>query len=339
LTIRNWLDRHLGSPKTRTGVHAEKSGVITLGPAQTPEPPQPPQAPELRQTLERPQTLEPPQTQVPPQTPEPPQRDDFTNSSVTGPSNGRPSEPTAETILVAVRSTGEESRGQGNLTDDVGAAESIVTELVKSGVSPEAVSALRATEVPLTVSYEWTVQIGDKSPQRSRPRIAASPGGRIAASPGGNESSLLRRANEVMQDIMPEAPFQLRFDRLVWLGLWGGSLLILGLLLVASLSGGNAREFVIGGQPLPSASQSLGINVTAPPTALPSASPGVSAAAPVSSCLQGTINNCQCQDFGSQGEAQKFFNAYPPPNRQPVDPDGDGLVCEWLPKITASPRQ
>jgi hypothetical protein len=330
LTIRNWLDRHLGSPKTRTGVHAEKSGVITLGPAQTPVP---------SQTPVPPQTPEPPHTPVPPQTPEPPQGDDFTNSPVTGSSNGRPSEPTAETILVAVHNTGEESRGQGNLTDDVGIAESIVTELVKSGVRPEAVSAPRATAVQLTVSYEWTVQIGDKSPQRSRPRIAASPGGRSAASPSGNESSLLRRANEVMQDIMPEAPFQLRVDRLVWLGLWGGSLLILGILLVASLSGGNAREFVIGGQPLPSPGQSLGSNVTAPPTALPSASPGVSAAAPVSSCLQGTINNCQCQSFGSQGEAQKFFTTYPPPNRQPVDPDGDGLVCEWLPKITASPGQ
>jgi hypothetical protein len=312
LTIRNWLDRHLGSPKTRAGVHAEESGVITLGPPQRPEPPQ---------------------------TPEPPQRDNFTNSPVTEGSNGRTNQPAAETILVAVRGTGEESRGQGNLTDDVGQAESIVTELVKSGVRPEAVSALRATELPLTVSYEWTVQIGDKSPQRSRPRVAASPAGRIAASPAGNESSLFRRANEVMQDIMPEAPFQLRFDRLVWLGLWGASLLILSILLVASLSGGSSREFVIGGQPSPSTSQSLGSNVTAPPTALPSASPGISAAAPVLPCLQGTINNCQCQDFGSQGEAQKFFNSYPPPNRQPVDPDGDGLVCEWLPKITASPRQ
>jgi hypothetical protein len=297
LTIRSWFDRRWNSPKARPGVHAGKSGVLT------PEPPQ---------------------------TPEPVQHDD-SNSPMTEPSNGRTDETAAETILVAVRNTGEESRGKANLTDDVGEAEHIVTELVKSGVKPEAVSALRATELSLTVSYQWTVQIGDKKARRSRPRIATSP--------GGKESGLLNRANEVMQDIMPEAPFQLRFDRIVWLGLWGASLLILGILLVASLSGGNAREFVIGGQPSPSENESLGSNVTTRPTPGASASPGAGAAAPLPSCLQGSVNNCQCQDFTTQGEAQKFFTSYPLPNRQPVDPDGDGLVCEWLPKITASPRQ
>jgi hypothetical protein len=129
-----------------------------------------------------------------------------------------------------------------------------------------------------------------------------------------------------LHEIVPEAPFQLRLDRVLWLGLWAASLFVLSLLLVASLSGGSEREFVIGGQPPPS--EAANITSGQPGAAIPSLAVG--APSPLPSCLQGSVNECQCQDFAYQGDAQKFFTAYAPPARQPVDPDGDGLVCEWL---------
>lgn len=322
MTIRDWFGKRRSPPKRRTGVRARNPGVVT------PDPPQPPQP------------------------------DDVAEKPATEPSVVPPDEPVAETILVAVRDAGEPGRGRADLTDDLGKAQHIVQGLVESGVKPEAVTALRATEVPLKVSYQWTVEIsnlGEQAPAQGPQELAAqrvitraAPGPEthsrtpVVASAGGTKGGVLTRASELLQEITPEAPFQLRFDRVVWLGLWGASLLILGLLLVASLSGGNAREFVIG-QPSPLGSESTGSNVTARPTSAPSVSPGVSASpsagapAPLPSCLQGTVNNCQCQDFATYGEAQKFFSAYPPPNRQTVDPDGDGFYCEWLPKVSPSP--
>jgi hypothetical protein len=319
LTIRNWFDKHWVSPKPRTGVQAGKSDVLTPEPPQTPQPPQP---------------------------------DDLPVNSEAGASNGCPDSTGVQSILIAVQKTSDDVRCVADLTDDIPNAQGMVAAWVEAGVPPDAVSVWRVAALPLNISYEWSVEIRDhvkrgperRSPQRPAHRADHPPASRgepqAGATGAGKPIGVLSRANDLMQDIMPEAPFQLRFDRVVWLGLWAASLLVLGILLVASLSGGSAREFVIGGQPSPLENESVGSNVTARPTVAPSASPGASAAAaPLPSCLQGSVNNCQCQDFTSQGEAQKLFTTYPPPNRQPVDPDADGLVCEWLPKITASPRQ
>jgi len=315
LTIRDWFGRRRSPPKRRAGVRARTPGVVT---------------------------------------PEPPQPDDVAENPAAEPPVVPPEEPVAETILVAVRHAGEQSRGRADLIDDLGKAQRIVQGLVESGVKPEAVTALRATEVPLTVSYQWTVEISNQGEQgpaqgpqkpaapraapRPEPGVETHSRTPVVASAGETKGGVLTRASELLQEITPEAPFQLRFDRVVWLGLWGASLLILGILLVASLSGGNAREFVIGGQPSPVVSESSGATVR-PTPGLPSASPGVGAPAPLPACLQGSVNNCQCQDFATYGEAQKFFSAYPPPNRQTVDPDGDGFYCEWLPKVSPSPGQ
>jgi hypothetical protein len=310
LTIRNWFDRSRVTFKPRRGAHAGTATVTT---------------------------------------PDPPQSDDSPVNSEAGAPNGGPEATAVPSILVAVRKTGEGDHCIADLTNDIPNAQGMVAAWVESGVPPDAVSVWRVNERPLNISYEWSVEIRDhvkRGPDRrssQRPAQPAEPSSTSRARPltgapaGGKPIGVLSRANDLMHEIMPEEPFQLRPDRLIWLGLWAASLLILGMLLVASLSGGNTREFVIGGQASPSVDESVGSNVTARPTVAASPSPGVSAAAPA--CLQGAVNNCECQDFGSQGEAQKFFTSYPPPQRQPVDPDGDGLVCEWLPKISPSPRQ
>jgi hypothetical protein len=307
LTIRDWFDRSRATLKPRTGSHARRSAAPASEPLQSAVPPL---------------------------------------DSSAGVSNSGPDVTPTQSILVVVRKTDDADRGVADVADDIPNAQGMVAAWVESGVPADAVSVWRATERPLNISFEWTVEIRDhikRGPDRrssQRPAQHAeqlstsSARPRTGAPDGGKPSGALSRANDLMHDVMPDAPFELRPDRIIWLGLWAASLLVLGILLVASLSGGTAREFVIGGQTSPSVDESVGSNVTAVPTLAPGASPGVSAAAPV--CL---VNNCDCEHFGSQGEAQKFFTSYPPPNRQPADPDGDGLFCEWLPKVSASPRQ
>jgi hypothetical protein len=255
-------------------------------------------------------------------------------------SNGRTNGATDECILVAVRDEGDESRGQASLIANIGRAERIVAALVEAGVEPEAVSALRAREIPLKVSYRWDVEISseDTAQQRSRPRAPqprmAQP--RRAQARNDRASGFLRQGLGLLKEAAPQHPFQLRFDRLVWLGLWAASLLILGISLISSLSKGAAREFVIAPSSFeeessPGAAVEVG--------AVSDDAPVVGEASRVPPCIAGGINTCQCQDFATQGEAQAFFGAYPAGPGHVIDPDVDGVLCEWLPVSTSPPAQ
>ncbi len=238
--------------------------------------------------------------------------------------NGRRNGQADEQILVAVRDEGEESLGQGSLIDGVVKAERIVAALIEAGVEPEAVKALRARELPLRISHRWTVELVDKS--------AADEGAPHAAPfPAKDRRGLRTKAAQLLEDVTPYRPFQLRLDRAVWLGLWAASLLVLGMSLLTSLSRGAAREFVVeipppveGGIPTPGAPQSLNPEAQ-------QVSPVVAGASQVPACVLGGFNDCQCQDFATQPEAQAFYEAHPPEPGHNVDPNGDGVVCEWLP--------
>jgi len=238
--------------------------------------------------------------------------------------NGRRNGQADERILVAVRDEGEESLGQGTLIDSVVKAERIVAALIEAGVEPYAVSALRAREIPLRVSYRWTVELVDGG--------AAHEGAPHASSRAKERGGLRTKAAQLLEDVTPYRPFQLRLDRAVWLGLWAASLLVLAMSLLTSLSRGAAREFVVeipppfeGGVPTPGVPQSL-----VPDTE--QISPVVAGATRVPPCVAGGFNDCQCQDFATQSEAQAFYEANPPEPGHNVDPNGDGVVCEWLPK-------
>ena len=260
-------------------------------------------------------------------------------------SNGRTNGATDECILVAVRDEGDESRGQASLIANIGRAERIVAALVEAGVEPENVSALRAREIPLKVSYHWDVEIsGEDTAESPRPRPArqsraAQPqtvGARTVHARSDGGIGFLKYGWELLKEATPQHPFQLRFDRLVWLSLWAVSLLILGVSLVSSLSKGTAREFVIAPSSLeeessPSAEVAAG--------AVSDDAPVVGEASRVPPCIAGGINTCQCQDFATQGEAQAFFEAYPAGPGHIIDPDVDGVLCEWLPVTTSPPGQ
>jgi hypothetical protein len=48
--------------------------------------------------------------------------------------------------------------------------------------------------------------------------------------------------------------------------------------------------------------------------------------------VAGGIDDCTCADFETQPVAQAFYEEHPPGPGQIVDPDGNGVMCEWLPK-------
>jgi hypothetical protein len=224
-----------------------------------------------------------------------------------------------ERIIVAVTDVGEQDRGQASMVDDRVRAERIVESLVEHGVEPEAVTAMKAHEVPFDVNYRWEVQLIDKEAEERRQR---SPVRRMT-----------RATLRFLQDIAPPRPFDLRLDRMVWVGLWLGSLFILGVSVVASMSTGSAREVVVeipveqlgGAAGSPVASSPLNHHAGATQT------PAVGAAARAPECVAGGIDDCTCADFGTQPVAQAFFNAHRPGPGQIVDPDGNGVMCEWLP--------
>jgi hypothetical protein len=238
---------------------------------------------------------------------------------------GRESSDGGERIIVAVKDVGEESLGQASLIDDRVRAEKILESLVEHGVEPEAVSAIEARELPFKVSYRWVVELAEKS----------DPAGAAAT-----VSRLLGRGLRLVRAVAPERPFDLRVDRMIWVGLWIGSLLVLGISLVASMSNGSAREVTIEApiqfqdELLPQAP------VASPPVASPlnrdagaeSTAPVVGGESRLPECAAGGIDHCRCADFKTQPEAQQFFEAYPPGPGHIVDPDGNDVVCEWLPK-------
>lgn len=237
----------------------------------------------------------------------------------------RESSSDGERVIVAVKDVGEDSLGQASLIDDRERAERIVQSLVEHGVEPEAVKALEARELPFKVSYRWVVELAEK-------------GDRAAAR--GMVSRLLGRGLRLVRAIAPERPFELRLDRMVWVGLWVASLLVLGISIVASMSNGSAREVVIEAPvqfqdqlqpqaPIPSPPVASPLNRDAGPEGI---SPIVGSASRLPECAAGGIDDCRCADFKTQPEAQQFYEAHPPGPGHIVDPDRNGEMCEWLPK-------
>jgi hypothetical protein len=252
--------------------------------------------------------------------------------------NGQP----RERIMVAVRDEGATATGQASLIDNTTKAERIVAALIEAGVESEAVTALRAKELPLEVSYRWSVELlhkGDyQPPEQATPAAAQTAGGQPAvAQPAVPTTNLLSWAGRILEEITPDSPFQLRMDRVLWLGLWAASLFVLAISLMASASRGDSRQFVVGPDSSSSerALQSPGaaLELNNQPGVTPTASPQ-----PPPACETTGPADCQCNDFATQPEAQAFFQRYPPASGHDVDPDRDGLVCEWLPQSTPANR-
>jgi hypothetical protein len=234
--------------------------------------------------------------------------------------------------MVAVRDEGRTTIGQGSLIDNTAKAERIVEALIEAGVEADAVTALRATELPLTVSYRWRVELLERGDGQYNAPAPPTP-----APTARSQTRLISRAGRLLEEVTPESPFQLRMDRVLWLGLWAASLFILATSLMASLSRGSAREFVVGS---PSSSSERGLQT--PDAVLDSNSKpeaaGLSAEEQVTACATTGPADCQCNDFVTQPEAQAFFERYPPASGHDVDPDRDGISCEWLPQSTPATR-
>jgi hypothetical protein len=252
--------------------------------------------------------------------------------------------PSGERIMVAVRDEGAVTSGQASIIDSTAKAERIVAGLIEAGVEPQAVTALRARELPLRVSYQWTVELVHKPGAGLGAEVLSTPapdglGAEVPSAPTPAAEPVdrfLRKTARFLEEITPDSPFQLRMDRVLWLGLWAASLVILAMSIMASYSRGDSREFVVA----PSSSSSDRAS-QAPGAALESNSrPGVTPTAPpqtsMPSCATSGPQECQCNDFATQPEAQAYYQRYPPASGHDVDPDRDGVVCEWLPQTAPS---
>src|SRR5206468_8129572 len=242
----------------------------------------------------------------------------------------RPKAPSGERIMVAVRDEGARRSGQASLIDSRAKAERIVAGLIEAGIEPNAVRALRATELPLQVSYRWSVELA-RRPENA-PAEEAVPAPTPAARP---INGFFSKTARFLEDVTPDSPFQLRMDRVLWLGLWAASLVVLAISLVASYSRGDSKEFVVA----PSSSSS-GRAFQAPGAALesnsrPEITPTPAPQMSMPSCATGS-QECQCNDFATQPEAQAYYQQHPPAAGHDVDPDRDGVVCEWLPQTAPS---
>ena len=243
-----------------------------------------------------------------------------------------PTAPSGERIMVAVRDEGVTRSGQASIIDSRAKAESIVAGLIEAGVEPDAVRALSAKELPLRVSYRWTVELALKAEDApAREAVAAT---KPAAKP---MDGFLRKTAHFLEEVTPDSPFQLRMDRVLWLGLWAASLVVLGVSLMASFSRGDSRQFVVG----PNSSSERALQ--APGAALDSNSrPGVTPTVspqPPPACATNGSRDCQCSDFATQPDAQAYYQQHPPAAGHDVDPDRDGVVCEWLPKTVPTSGQ
>jgi hypothetical protein len=236
----------------------------------------------------------------------------------------RPKAPSGERIMVAVRDEGDRRSGQASLIDSRAKAEQIVAGLIEAGIEPHAVRALHAEELPLRVSYRWSVELAHR-PEDAPAEEAVPAHTPPTAKP---KSGFFGKTARFLDEMTPDSPFQLRMDRVLWLGLWAASLVILAISLMASFSRGDSRQFVVG--PNSSSSERT---LQAPGAALESNSrPGVTptASPQPSPCATGS-RECQCNDFATQPEAQAYYQQHPPASGHDVDPDRDGVVCEWLP--------
>ena len=268
----------------------------------------------------------------------------------------RPKGQSGEHIMVAVRDEGALRSGQASLIESTAKAERIVAALIEAGVEPEAVAALRARELPLRVSHRWTVELAHKpgtgpkagalsTPEPAEPAAEAlstpkpaEPAAETVSTPrppAEPNSRFVRKTARFLEEITPDSPFQFRIDRVLWLGLWAASLVILAISLMASYSRGDSKEFVVA----PSSSSS-GRAFQAPGAALesnsqPEITPTAAPQTSMPSCATGS-QECQCNDFATQPEAQAYYQQHPPAAGHDVDPDRDGVVCEWLPQTAPS---
>src|SRR5205809_3662162 len=217
----------------------------------------------------------------------------------------RPKAPSGERIMVAVRDEGARRSGQASLIDSRAKAERIVAGLIEAGIEPNAVRALRTTELPLQVSYRWSVELARRP--EDAPAEEAVPAPTPAARP---INGFFSKTARFLEEVTPDSPFQLRMDRVLWLGLWAASLVVLGVSLMASFSRGDSRQFVVG----PNSSSERALQ--APGAALDSNSrPGVTPTAspqPPPACATNGSRDCQCSDFATQPDAQAYYQQHPP---------------------------
>jgi len=259
-------------------------------------------------------------------------------------------------IVVSVTDRDENNCRRATVLDDADGAARLVEGLIAAGCDASDISVFRSCEVELEVAYSARVSIrgeaayGEESwfvPPAVGPApemepfelpLATTP---VYAEPVVSEASATSSLREEFRGLADSSPpvrggwgFQLRADRVVWLGIWTVSVAILLVAVLTTFSRPAPREFIPGAP----TSDAQGLAPQNDTTALDSAaSPLIDEGLGVPECAQGGQANCHCGDFASQADAQAYYERFPPAEGNVVDTEGDGVFCEWLPTATTFP--
>jgi hypothetical protein len=211
-------------------------------------------------------------------------------------------------------------------------AQRLVEALITAGCDERDVSVFRTREMQVQVAYSATIRLGRDDSANDFQRVSE---------PVEIPSIPIDSSEQAIAPVATAGPattggwgLHLRADRFVWMCLWAVSIVVLAASLVTTFSRPAPREFVPGAPT--SDAQGLAPDGAALDS---SSSPATDQTSVVPECALAGQDNCQCSDFGTQADAQVFYERYPAANGHIVDTDGDGVFCEWLATPAAPPGQ
>ncbi len=252
-------------------------------------------------------------------------------------------EMVGEKVIVSVIDHGDESCRRASILDDDDGAVRLVEALISAGCDPQDISVFRGQNLEVEIALRPAVVLHGPGVPPAAPTAAQVTADRIdalpAGQPQGDEMPAPAQSAPVDHDeiVRPETTvtgspavgdrrIHLRVDRIVWLALWTVSMIVLAASLLASFSHPAPKQFV------PRAPSSDARSISDESAVLGSAlSPADEGLTVQPLCARGGQDNCRCGDFGTQREAQAFYEQHSPAPGHIVDTDGDGIFCEWLP--------
>jgi len=240
--------------------------------------------------------------------------------------------PLEDRVVVSVIDRDEGDRRRATVIEGMDEALRLVEALIAAGCDERDVSVFRTREMQVQVAYSATISLGradsandaQNLPQPlDAPTVAVDSSEPQAIAPPATASPVTTGGWGI----------HLRADRLVWMGLWTVSVVVLAASLLTTFSRPAPREFV------PGAPFSDAHGLAPEEAALDSSSSPATDASVVPECARAGQDDCQCSDFGTQADAQAFYERFPAADGHIVDTDGDGVFCEWLATPAAPPGQ
>jgi hypothetical protein len=236
--------------------------------------------------------------------------------------DGRGESPTKDRVVVSVIDRDEGDRRRAAVLETMDEAQRLIEALITAGCDQRDVHVFRTHEVEMQVMYRATVHLGrDSSAEEvwSEPQPVDVP----AAATEPSEPQAIAPLDPAIPVTAGGWGIHIRADRLVWMCLWTVSVVVLAASLLTTFSRPAPREFTPGAPSSEGASPETEVLDSL-------SSPVMQQGSGVPECARAGQDNCRCSDFDTQPDAQGFYGRFPSADGHIVDPDGDGVFCEWL---------